>query len=308
MYWISDIKPAGYIPEFDMWNIEEQGKIIEHIQSNPFLSGDVDKICSITIWLIDELVNRGWESHFYWKFRPLASWVKLAEYFYQKFLNPQMLVGIDNFYESQKIAWEKWNVLVLQNHRSAMDGVITGCLLRHLLWDKMSDVGFIASQVFEYCRPFSILTSGWTKYPVFQDKHIQTKSPEVQWKMRKLNSGVYRALRRDLKQGGKTIFIYPEIDRGVWEIGAINPSISKVIELMRNATQGNLVVTGSYISSSEDILENADHSGAKNPFDRCFSFIKRSDDVRVKFWKPSLLKSKTLAEEEIKNIILSVEK
>lgn len=304
---ISDIKPARYIPEFDTGNIEEQEKLLLHLKQNKLLSWEVERLCELASVIVEKLIQR-WQEKFNGRLDPIPEWIELAEIYKKIFLRKSKLTWVQNLDSAIENIWwaSEDNTVVLQNHRSGLDWVIARLLLRDKMEGADDNIGFIASQVFEYCRPFSILTSGFRKYPVFPEKHIKTKQESVQNAMRRCNSATYRALTKDYRQWGQVTFIYPEIDRWTWELGAINPTIPEILKLMRKATKWKFSVVGSYIKWSEFALENWDSARwIKNPFDSCFANLWISNDIELSFGKPKEVWDKDeINEDWIKRIIL----
>ena len=131
------------------------------------------------------------------------------------------------------------NIVLAPNHTSPLDGLLPLALL----YDKYPEgerPSLVMSQVFEYARITRLLTSGVSKYPVFQPKHMERfgSHRDVIRQMYGQNATTMRALYGDTRQGGNNVFLYLERDRNTDGMGIPEPAAVRVLEMMEKAKPG----------------------------------------------------------------------
>ncbi len=182
------------------------------------------------------------------------------------------MYGMEHYEKAIQLTKLGHNVLIIQNHTSALDALVAETLIQKH-FGKDLPVSYIISQVFEYARIASLITSGIDKFPVFQPKHIalinnKDESGAVR-KMKEQNIIALRALGKHVGCGGKMIFLYPEKSR-TSEMREPEPVVMKIPELLQIASPKPLYVLSTFVTGLETILPN--HPGT-NELDDFFKNI-----------------------------------
>lgn len=181
--------------------------------------------------------------------------------------------GEENYAKAISLMKQGHNVLVIQNHTSALDALIAEAVVQRSFGSNLP-ISYIISQVFEYARVTAIITSGIDKFPVFQPKHLafmKTKGhANAVTDMVKQNIVALRALGKHTCHGGKIIFLYPEKDRNT-AMGEPEPIVMKIPELLQITSPKPLYILPTYVTGLESILP---HVQGANEIDNLFKNIR----------------------------------
>lgn len=207
---------------------------------------------------VDELLAT--PKHFTGRHIPTAKTLPVARFLEDTFVRTGLcsLSGGENYETALELIASGQNVVLAPNHTSPLDGLIPCALFRdRYMGTKMPSL--VMSQVFEYARITRLLTSGVTKYPVFQPKHMQrfatAGDTQVTRSMQGQNTVTMRALSEDIRQGGQNVFLYLERDRNTEAMGVPEPAAVRVLEMLERAKPG-LYILPIHISGAETIFPN----------------------------------------------------
>ena len=261
---MKNFQPMGLIPEFNAWgnhptDMEAFIKLkVKELYFNAGINGYKEGE-EILLQSLDSLSIRpiDFTGHYIpcEKTRPVLTWLTNTFVQFEKC----KLFGLQNYEKAIELISNGHNILVVMNHATALDCLITEALTSKIR-PEFVNPSYIASQVFEYARIANITTSGFDKYPVFQPKHIQkmkdlSGNDSVIAEMRRQNKVTIRSLCKNMSLGGKMVFLFPEKNRSA-EMGVPEPIVAKLPCLMQATSCKELYVLPMYVTGGETIFPN----------------------------------------------------
>jgi hypothetical protein len=261
---MKNFNPMGMIPEFNAWGNhpnDMEAFVREKVKTLYLKIGrnDYKNAEALLLDALDALSAR--PNAFTGHYIPCDKTIPVLNWLTSTFVERKKceLFGAENYKNALNLINNGHNVLAIMNHATALDCLISECLTSTMR-PKTVTHSYIASQVFEYARISSMVTSGFDKFPVFQPKHIQRmddlcSNKVVIDEMRKQNKITLRALCQNVSSGGKIIFLFPEKSRAPI-MGVPEPVVARLPSLIQKASEKELYILPTYVSGGETIFPN----------------------------------------------------
>lgn len=149
------------------------------------------------------------------------------------------------------------NVLLVQNHRSGADNVVTETLVRRLYGkDLAADWAYMAGHAVNLCLvPLMFFASALRRFQIFSVKYKSMGITGMNdQEMIRQNLRAIAALGNYVKPGGKLVALYPEGGRGDHHMIQGQAQTMKVPEIVTRCSPNGLMILPTYMHGATSIL------------------------------------------------------
>lgn len=169
----------------------------------------------------------------------------------------RILSGHKNLETAMTFLTNGGNVLLVQNHRSGADSVITEYLLRKLYGkDIAADWAYMAGHAVNLCLiPLMFFASALRRFQIFSVKYKSMGITGADDRsMVEQNLRALRSLQDYVSPGGKLVVLYPEGGRGDNHVISGQGRTMKIPELMHAKSSVGLMILPTYMHGATSIL------------------------------------------------------
>jgi 1-acyl-sn-glycerol-3-phosphate acyltransferase len=161
------------------------------------------------------------------------------------------------------------NVLLVQNHRSGADTLVTEILIKRALGkDVAAEWAYIAGHAVNlYLIPL-MFTLAMRRFQIFSIKYRSAGlAGTTEGDLARQNTRAMIALRRYCSTGGRLVACYPEGGRGEGSMKLGEPKAACVPQIMHRASDNGLLILPTYVHNAANILPV---SRGENEFNEIF--------------------------------------
>lgn len=165
------------------------------------------------------------------------------------------------------------NVLLVQNHTSGADTIVTDYLVNRAYGNAAKEWIWMAGHVVNLFLLPLIMCGGLHRVQIFSSKYSAQADEAMRRNMKEQNAKALGSIASMIMGGGKLIGLYPEGGRGEGALKLADPKTMKIPQLMAMASVG-LMVLPTYVSGATSILPVV---RGENEFNEFLHYIRRGN-------------------------------
>lgn len=182
------------------------------------------------------------------------------------------LHGIKHFQTAQRHMNEDGNILLVQNHTSIADMLVTEALIRRSFGHRITDDwAYLSGSPMNEPSLQLIISGGFHRFPITSTKfQARANNKEEKVAMQRQNARSMKALRDHVDAGGKLVVMYPEGGRNNGSMEKIKPTAMYIPKIMARSGK-KLMILPTCVDGAVKILppDPTDKNEHNTPFQRC---------------------------------------